>query len=62
MDLPVALRLTSWQHGRHPPWIINLHAVYHYFRILLHRPIYMRRSYAKGDDVIVSEQACEAPA
>ncbi|WVQ93707.1 hypothetical protein IAU59_000784 [Kwoniella sp. CBS 9459] len=59
INLTTTLRIDAWGDRHVPPHIVNMHAVFNYFRILLHRPACFE--YAVLDDEMrrASLKACE---
>jgi hypothetical protein len=61
MDLIPPLRLEAWRGVEMPPHILNMHAVFHYLRILLHRPACFNFK-AEAEARSISLGACETAA
>ncbi|ORY28190.1 fungal-specific transcription factor domain-domain-containing protein [Naematelia encephala] len=62
VSLPGPLCIDAWEPGPIPPHIVNLHAVFHYWRILLHRPVCFDRLVLDDESRQTSLQACETSA
>lgn len=61
VELIPPLRLEAWRGEDMPPHILNMHAVFHYVRILLHRPACF--NFRTGEESrTISLKACETAA
>ena len=62
VELASPLRIDAWQGERIPPHIVNMHAVFNYLRILLHRPTTFKYVGMSSEDRRSSAAVCEAAA
>ncbi|WVF66075.1 hypothetical protein IAT40_000814 [Kwoniella sp. CBS 6097] len=62
INLTTTLRIDAWDPRHVPPHIVNMHAVFNYFRILLHRPACFEYAVLDEETRRVSVKACETAA
>ncbi|OCF36239.1 hypothetical protein I316_02112 [Kwoniella heveanensis BCC8398] len=59
INLTTNLRIDAWDEPHVPPHIVNMHAVFNYFRILLHRPACFEYAVLDEETRRLSLKACE---
>lgn len=62
IDLPAPIRLEAWSDMVICPHIVNLHLMYQYLRMLLHRPVCFQYAVVKEDERKAAQRECEQAA
>jgi len=62
IDLPGPIRLEAWSGTTIPPHILGVHLMYHYMRMLLHRPVCFQYTVVKEEERKAAMKECEGAA